>query len=328
MKSELFRCLVWPPIESGFKLVPIMISSYANARHENFSSIWRRLARRAYDATNDASRDGPRPAHVSAFLPTPFHGVVVFHTPYNTMFLRASILNTPFKRIRSRLFSSLKPSELAPSDWLDLAGKKKARVWWDPPKALLPGVQCDISYRAPNDGSAPRGSRGWTPPSFPAHAQGFLYYTAPPSFPAAGQVRFRLAPFPDPSLFHKGEDLLLPTGLPWSLPAPALRAAGLLAIRTCLFSSGDLSPAHFDRWQNLPISSNSQILREPSGLFFVDFASVGTIRFWVADGADVHPVALQNLTSVRDGERKIAPYTGASFSLILDTSLNAYDDIC
>ncbi len=53
---------------------------------------------------------------------------------------------------------------------------------------------------------------------YPKQTTGFNYYWTHPDLPAtAGQLRFRLTPSRDPSLFKSGSDLLRPNGLPWSV---------------------------------------------------------------------------------------------------------------
>lgn len=55
--------------------------------------------------------------------------------------------------------------------------------------------------------------------SFPLNTRGFLHYHTPPSMPpTAGEIRFRVTHGSGPADFHTGCDLLLPNGLPWSLP--------------------------------------------------------------------------------------------------------------
>lgn len=54
---------------------------------------------------------------------------------------------------------------------------------------------------------------------FPPNTRGFFYYHSPASMPlTAGEIRFRLTQSASPKDFCAGLDLLLPNGLPWSLP--------------------------------------------------------------------------------------------------------------
>lgn len=54
---------------------------------------------------------------------------------------------------------------------------------------------------------------------FPPDTRGFLYYHIPQSFPpTAGEIRFRLTRDGGPEAFDTASDLIVPTGLPWSVP--------------------------------------------------------------------------------------------------------------
>ncbi|KAK0218982.1 hypothetical protein IW262DRAFT_1069977 [Armillaria fumosa] len=58
---------------------------------------------------------------------------------------------------------------------------------------------------------------------YPKQTTGFYYYWIHPDLAAtAGQLRFRLTPSNDPSLFTSGSDLLEPNGLPWTVSVPRL----------------------------------------------------------------------------------------------------------
>jgi hypothetical protein len=54
---------------------------------------------------------------------------------------------------------------------------------------------------------------------FPDGTRGFLYYNSPEAGvpPAAGELRFRVIPENAPASFVRGSDLLMDTGLPWSI---------------------------------------------------------------------------------------------------------------
>ncbi|KAK0216548.1 hypothetical protein EDD85DRAFT_435829 [Armillaria nabsnona] len=58
---------------------------------------------------------------------------------------------------------------------------------------------------------------------YPNQTTGFYYYWTHPDLPpTAGQLRFRLTPSNDPSLFKSGSDLLKPNGLPWTVSVARL----------------------------------------------------------------------------------------------------------
>ncbi|KAK0436015.1 hypothetical protein EV421DRAFT_1716242, partial [Armillaria borealis] len=59
--------------------------------------------------------------------------------------------------------------------------------------------------------------------SFPDQTTGFYYYWTHPDLPTtAGQLRFRLTPTSNPSLFESGSDLLKPNGTPWAISVARL----------------------------------------------------------------------------------------------------------
>ncbi|KAJ7183945.1 hypothetical protein C8R46DRAFT_985118 [Mycena filopes] len=58
---------------------------------------------------------------------------------------------------------------------------------------------------------------------FPAQSTGFLYFHRDPdAAPLEGSPRFRLSDNTLPSSFEAGQDLLLPTGIPWQIILPQL----------------------------------------------------------------------------------------------------------
>ncbi|KAJ7150505.1 hypothetical protein C8R43DRAFT_1005984 [Mycena crocata] len=52
---------------------------------------------------------------------------------------------------------------------------------------------------------------------FPADSQGFLYYNSQSPVVLDGSLRFRITSDSNPSSFHCGRDLLLPSGFPWQI---------------------------------------------------------------------------------------------------------------
>ena len=82
---------------------------------------------------------------------------------------------------------------------------------------------------------------------FPEAARGFLYYHMPiEKRPLAGQIRFRTTHRADPLDFHNGRDLLLPNGLPWSLPVITLSRLQRPPFLELLFRDGLLDKINLD----------------------------------------------------------------------------------
>jgi hypothetical protein len=88
---------------------------------------------------------------------------------------------------------------------------------------------------------------------FPEGTRGFLYYNSPEAGvpPAAGELRFRVIPENAPASFVRGSDLLLETGLPWSVPLLAMVERSYVVrkgwhyqpIRQLLLDDGFITPA-------------------------------------------------------------------------------------
>ena len=87
---------------------------------------------------------------------------------------------------------------------------------------------------------------------FPEGTRGFLYYNSPEAGvpPAAGELRFRVIPENAPASFVRGSDLLMETGLPWSVPlltmverSDGVRKGRYQPIRQLLLDDGLITPA-------------------------------------------------------------------------------------
>ncbi|KAJ7130706.1 hypothetical protein C8R46DRAFT_1329646 [Mycena filopes] len=100
------------------------------------------------------------------------------------------------------------------SDYIDLSGHRRRAITFTsvPPKGA---TSPSLIYQEPTGGRLP----------FPPQSAGFLYFHRnPDAAPLEGALRFRLTKnaSPLPSSFETGQDLLLPTGLPWQLILPKL----------------------------------------------------------------------------------------------------------
>lgn len=97
---------------------------------------------------------------------------------------------------------------------------------------------------------------------FPDNTRGFFYYHRPKGLPErAGEIRFRKVPTDDPKMLPQGSDLLLPHGVPWSLPLwylavhPAFTAFWESLIRDKLITSSLVEEfaKTSSRWTELPV---------------------------------------------------------------------------
>ncbi|KAJ7130712.1 hypothetical protein C8R46DRAFT_1236152 [Mycena filopes] len=110
--------------------------------------------------------------------------------------------------------STLNPLLLQPSDHIDLSGCRRRAIAFTsaPPKGA---TSPSLIYQEPDGGRLP----------FPPQSAGFLYFHRDPdAAPLEAALRFRLTKnaSPLPSSFETGQDLLLPTGVPWQLILPKL----------------------------------------------------------------------------------------------------------
>jgi hypothetical protein len=116
---------------------------------------------------------------------------------YNT---RSRNLNSAQKRVAS----CGRPSQLVSTDFIDLSGLRKPRVYalrnlWRPVYTTVKGVILP----------------------FPLGTHGFLYATTSSddtyaAAPGRLHVRFRVTSKPEPSSFAAGKDLVRPDGVPWT----------------------------------------------------------------------------------------------------------------
>jgi hypothetical protein len=122
---------------------------------------------------------------------------------------------------------------------------------------------------------------------FPEGTRGFLYYNSPKvGVPlAAGELRFRVTPGDTPASFVQGSDLLLETGLPWSIPLLVMveksesirKGQQYQPIRQVLLDDGFITPALLETCAAL-VNSNrckpirgSRIIHSFGQLFHITF---------------------------------------------------------
>ncbi|KAG5644961.1 hypothetical protein DXG03_007331 [Asterophora parasitica] len=108
-------------------------------------------------------------------------------------------------KVPHRTIQTLNPDLLEPSDFVDLSNKRWATVYAQSATGFL---------RYPKNRQRDA--------QFPSNAKGFLYLHRPPSLPPiAAEIRLRLTPEPNPTLFSTGADLLCGS-IPWSIDLPQL----------------------------------------------------------------------------------------------------------
>ncbi|KAF7352218.1 hypothetical protein MVEN_01185100 [Mycena venus] len=111
--------------------------------------------------------------------------------------------------------STLDPTLLSPSDYLDLSQRRSFTVPF--PKSSYKETS-RIVYCTKHDREDFREDL-----PFPPKTAGFLYYHRElDAAPLEGSIRFRVTSENSPSSFLNGQDLLLPSGSPWQILLPQL----------------------------------------------------------------------------------------------------------
>ncbi|KAF7321071.1 hypothetical protein HMN09_00194500 [Mycena chlorophos] len=104
---------------------------------------------------------------------------------------------------------TLDPHQITPKHWFDIS------------QSSLRDLYRTLASKASPD---PHGRQfgeqlGTQNATFPPNTRGFLYFHSPKAWnPITGSIRFRLADEPTRRAFLDGKDLLMPHGIPWSLP--------------------------------------------------------------------------------------------------------------
>jgi hypothetical protein len=226
-------------------------------------------------------------------------------------------------------FSTLTPSKLQPTDWIDFSKKERPHIFYHPPRlaAEPERVSGTVYFRSPDGAVLQTKHTGprWSP-LFPEWATGFLYVHSPAGYPAAREVRLRCVPAADPAMFTKGGDLMLPTGLPWAVRFFALNKKRNAPLRMCLIQEGFVRDEELRQWEGALF--RPQVVVEAGQPFILDFASTTTTTVSIADGYTLHVVRLRDLTSCGPQPR-VAPYEGTYRDrFVLDAILRGVYRVC
>jgi hypothetical protein len=183
-------------------------------------------------------------------------------------------------------FSTLTPSRLVPSDWVDFSSKHYACERYTPPSAPASNAVSHIPYHLPDDvEDVPLDQRL----RFPEDATGFLYAHTVPGHLSAGQIRLRCVPTADPGAFANGYDLPLVTGLPWAVPFFALASAAVAPLRACLLEEAFVTPDDLEHWARGNANGRLAVVHAGGEPFFYDFTHPARYLY-VLHGRDVHPM--------------------------------------
>ncbi|KAJ7110681.1 hypothetical protein C8R44DRAFT_883801 [Mycena epipterygia] len=203
---------------------------------------------------------------------------------------------------------TLIPKHRKLDDLLDLSQRKSITIRF--PGADGPGVRLRYSETG-----------GCIP--FPAHSRGFLYYhSVPPAGPLEGSLRFRVTSDNAPSSFHRGQDLVAPWGLPWSITLPQIvRHTRYHKIRDQLLRENLATEAQLshcrDIFQDVRTISPQYTLFRLDSTFLLNFAA----PMWLtAVGDALHTVRLHPFRDLvlDNTDETYFPWSGMSYAAIYE----------
>ncbi|KAJ7717494.1 hypothetical protein DFH07DRAFT_341967 [Mycena maculata] len=204
-----------------------------------------------------------------------------------------------------RIVSTLTPSLLTESDYLDLSGAKRVRLFF--PRTIDSFL--DLYYE----------DRYFTP--FPAHTHGFLYFGPQPGLPPlAASLRFRCTPTALPSSFAAGHDLLRVDGLPWQRVIAQAAMAASPVLREQLVHEGLLTEDALAKWRTRldwaeglkahVVSSNLLFaLHQP---FPIDFGC--SVNLLVVGQDRIYPLHFPHMFVDHSGGTRRRPFKGTALA--------------
>ncbi|KAH9886979.1 hypothetical protein C8Q73DRAFT_267165 [Cubamyces lactineus] len=141
--------------------------------------------------------------------------------------------------------------------------------------------------------------RGFKAGRFPPDTRGFLYYYHDPATPPlAGELRFRVTSGSDPSLFASGHDLLVDSGLPWSVSVIKIASRETLKnIKHTLVQDGLVSEEVMAQASIQPVVS-TRILHSFGQPFTLGFGR-SHLRFLTVGWDAVHYFKFRRVTVTR-----------------------------
>ncbi|KAJ7772653.1 hypothetical protein DFH07DRAFT_802748 [Mycena maculata] len=231
----------------------------------------------------------------------------------------------------SRTLSTLTPSLLTESDYVDLSGScvmaisfPLSTVRFPKPSTPIPSPRPHLPAAAAFRLYYEHRNHRFMP--FPTHSHGFLYFGPQPglpNLPIAASLRFRCTPTAHPSSFDDGYDLLLPNGLPWQrLLAQAAMAVSPVLRKQLLLEQ--LTTPHLLRsWrQRLGLSNTSkagsrrlhtsQMLFRLQQRFPIDFGR--SVKLMIITRSKVYRILIPDTFVDRFEGRKRHPFTGSAIA--------------
>lgn len=177
-------------------------------------------------------------------------------------------------RPRLRVIRTLNPSRLQPSDLHDVSGLVWASYHVDPNESFTKIGSSLIAYSPSNKIPFPPGTRG------------FLYYFSETSASPTrasnvdrnmkhGQIRFRVMPPSDATAFEDGEDLQLPTGMPWQTYVNQRRQATSrprVCLRELMVRDGYISETESGKYRQSRRGSSGPAIARFGQPFYFNFS--------------------------------------------------------
>ncbi|KAJ6564673.1 hypothetical protein B0H19DRAFT_81731 [Mycena capillaripes] len=230
-----------------------------------------------------------------------------FHPQRCTSFLLLRRLATVAQRKkRPALLSTLDPSRLRETDFIDISGAGSVKIRFSP--NWSPGDR--IQYMR-----VPAGSGERIP--FPPNTRGFLYFKRQDELSSlAGGLQFRLAKIAHPSSFPHGQDLLWPSGDPWQLMFVQIASRGsyqgfLEQIQRDGFASSSDSRRCRMMFANQNKIHPRVMLFSMAQPFIVDFASKPVLC--VVGSKEVLSTRLTSIfMDIRNGTEMYFPFEGSA----------------
>ncbi|KAJ6585686.1 hypothetical protein B0H19DRAFT_1059884 [Mycena capillaripes] len=202
---------------------------------------------------------------------------------------------------RSSLISTLDPSRLKTSDYVDISSH---------PRRLV-RVESEGSKGTPAHPYFRYYKHRGVASAFPPRTAGYFYYHQPKDLPStAGAIRFRVASA-NPAKFSKGRDLLRPDGVPWEVSLPIISTTRPV-LQQLLLRDGLVTESQLSQCAALfpsPQSRTQTLLHRFDQPFSVEFDGINVIQ--VVCGDHKYRVDIRVFHEQRNGSLcAIYPYSG------------------
>ncbi|KAJ7607611.1 hypothetical protein DFH06DRAFT_1486465 [Mycena polygramma] len=199
------------------------------------------------------------------------------------------------------IISTLTSDRIIPSDYIDVSNRRTLTIRFP----LSPGHGTKLCFK---------GSSAGARLPFPDNTYGFLYsHRHPHAASLEGSIRLRVTPSGAPSSFFSGQDLCLPSGIPWRiiLPQIALRK-DLAHIRDQLLRENLVTLEQLSRCRRL--FAKSTHIFPPTTIFRLDQdfpLELSTPQHITAVGKRLHTLRV-NFFEAGVDKKTLFPWTGSA----------------